>query len=63
LLTMAKATRHAAKIRKERPMPELTYPATAAERQELTLSRWSRIVKQSHSAFWAHVSDGGDIKP
>ena len=34
----------------------------SALRDEKTMARWSRIVKQSNSSFWTHVSNRTELK-
>ncbi|WP_133679153.1 hypothetical protein [Paludibacterium purpuratum] len=63
--SLRRAIRHAQRHpRHEIPwrMQHLTRRTSRTLQNERTLARWSRIVKKSNTAFWAHVSQRQDPK-
>jgi cytochrome c-type biogenesis protein CcmH/NrfF len=61
---LLKAMRHSERGRGADPshMRHLIRLAAHAQSNERTLTRWSRIVKTSNTAFWAYVSQKQDPK-
>ena len=62
VLTLARATRHTLMPTRDLPQFLQQIVIEHSAPQERTLTRWSRIVKQSNSAFWTHVSSGTEVK-
>ena len=61
LLTIAKAARQTMRPLHDFPVYVQQKNCEDLASPERTMSRWSRIVKESNTAFWTHVSNRSDM--